>query len=175
MHKDQFLVELKELVYFSDWHRRYYTARSRKYCRFDYWVRCTLGLIGALGAIVAANETLRIYGALMAGGCAFAIGTILPNFKWDSIVQGLKDEQEEWTRIFHGYEGLLRMSTMLDKDEILSLKFEEINAVKRASALNDRKLPEDNKLLEKIKADVRTYWNLLPAEEKPAEGAPKKG
>jgi len=55
---------------------------------------------------------------------------------------------------------------MLNKDEILTLKFEEVSAVKRAAALNDRYLPEDDKLFKKIIGEVRDYWGLPPEEKK---------
>jgi len=111
MNHDEFVAKLKEMVCYSDWHKRYYTARARKYKRFDYWLKALLGLVAVVGAAMAGSNNFRVVGALLAGGCAFILGTVLPNFRWDSIVSGLKDEQEEWTRIFQGYDGVLRAFT----------------------------------------------------------------
>lgn len=107
---------------------------------------------------MAGINHFRILGSFLAGGCAFLLTTILPNFHWDEIVSGLKDEQEEWTRIFQGYEGLLRMSQILNRDEMLILEYQKVEEMRKNSALNDRNLPEDEKLLRKTEAETREYW-----------------
>src|SRR5438874_1843854 len=82
-------------------------------------------------------------GACLAGAGAFILASVLPNFHWDSIISGFKDEQEEWTRIFQGYEGLLRMAQILERDEMLAQEYQKVEELRNAAALNDRNLPED--------------------------------
>jgi hypothetical protein len=117
-------------------------------------------LVAVIGALMAGSDNLRIVGAFLAGGCAFLLGNILPTFRWNDIVSGLKDEQMEWTRIFHGYDGLLRMSQILDRDEMLEHEFQKIEELRRAADLNDRNLPEDKALLDKLEAEVRKFYRL---------------
>ena len=66
----------------------------------------------------------------------------------------------EWTRIFHGYDGLLRMSQILDRDEMLEHEFQKLEELRRAADLNDRNLPEDKALLDKLEAEVRKFYRL---------------
>src|ERR1035437_6719621 len=99
MNHEEFICELKNMVCHADWHKRYYTKRARKYKRIDNWLKSSLGLVSIIGAIMAGSDHLRVLGAFMAGGCAFLLATVLPNFRWDAIVTGLKEEQAEWTRI----------------------------------------------------------------------------
>src|ERR1700722_18404078 len=146
MNHEEFLVELKKMVAHSDWHRRYYTKRARKYKRIDYW---------------------RVFGAMLAAGSAFLLASILPNFRWDAIVSGLKDEQEEWMRIYQGYEGLLNMSKVLNRDEMLLQEYQRVEETRKALALNDRNLPEDQTLLDETEDIVRDYWGLIPRIKKP--------
>jgi hypothetical protein len=160
MNHDEFIAKLKELVCESDWLHRYYTERARKYKRIDYWIKTSLGLIAVFGAVLAGSDNYRVFGAFLAGGCAFILASILPNFRWDAIVTGLKDEQEEWTRIFQGYDGVLNMTKISDRDEILSREFQKVEELKKAAVLNDRNLPEDKNLRDKIEAEVRKYYKL---------------
>jgi hypothetical protein len=160
MNRDEFAAKLKEMTCLADWHRRYYTRRARKYKRLDYWIRTSLGLIATFGAVLAGTVSFRIEGAILAGASAFALGTLLPNFKWDSIVSGLKDEQEEWARIFQGYEGLLNMSKILERDEMLAIEFQRVEELRKAAEINDRGLPEDESLLNKTESEVRKYYHL---------------
>ena len=160
MNRDEFSAKLKELVCVADWHHRYYTQRARKYKRIDYWVRSILGALATVGAVLAGTSAYRVLGACLAGGSAFLLGNILPNFKWDSIVTGLKEEREEWARIFQGYEGLLHMSQIMDRGEMLAIEFQRVEDMRKSSLLNDRGLPEDEGLLDKIEVEVRKYYNL---------------
>jgi hypothetical protein len=160
MNHDEFIDKLKKLVCYADWHHRYYMARARKYNRFDYWIKSSLGFIAAIGAVLSSAEKFRIFGAILAGGCAFLLGSVLPNFRWDAIVSGLKEEQEEWTRIFQGYEGLLNMAQISDRDEMLSMEFQKVEELKKAAELNERNLPDDEKLLRKIEEEVRKYHKM---------------
>lgn len=160
MNHDEFIAKLKQQVCYSDWHHRYYMARAKKYSRIDYWIKSLLGFIAAIGAVMAAGDHFRIVGALLAGGCAFLLGSVLPNFRWDAIVSGLKEEQEEWTRIFQGYEGLLNMAQISDRDEMLSMEFQKVEELKKAAELNERNLPDDEILLRKIEVEVRKYHKM---------------
>jgi hypothetical protein len=160
MNHDQFISKLKEMVCLSDWHKRYYTKRARKFKRIDYWVKSSLGLIAVVGAYMASSDHFRVFGACMAGASAFLLSGILPVYRWDSIVSGLKDEQEEWTRIFQGYEGLLRMALILERDEMLAQEYQKVEELRNAADRNDRNLPEDQILLNKTEAEVRKYYGL---------------
>jgi hypothetical protein len=165
MNHEEFICELKNMVCHSDKHKRYYTKRSRKFNRWDYWLKGSLGTIAGIGALMAATDHWRVAGACVAGACSFALGSFLPNFKWEPIVSGINEEREEWTRIFQGYEGLLRMSQILERDEMLSQEYQKVEEMRKASALNDRKLPEDEVLLEEIDLEVRQYWRIKWGEE----------
>ena len=160
MNHDEFIAKLKDLVCYADWHHRYYSQRARKYKRIDYWLKTSLGFIAVIGAFMAGNDFFRVLGACLAGGCAFVLANVLPNFRWDTIVSGLKDEQEEWTRIFQGYDGLLNMTKISDRDEMLACEFQKVEELKKAAELNDRDLPEDQKLLNELEAEVRKYYKL---------------
>jgi hypothetical protein len=109
---------------------------------------------------MAGSNHYRVLGASLAGGCAFLLATVLPNFRWDSIVSGLKEEQEEWTRIFQGYDGVLNLTAISNRDEMLSREFQKVEELKKAAELNDRNLPEDKKLLNELEAEVRKYYKL---------------
>lgn len=158
MNHEEFICELKDMVCRSDLHKRYYAKRARKFNSRDYWLKGVLGVIAAIGALMAGTDHFRVVGACVAGLCAFALGSILPNFKWDSIVSGINDEREEWTRIFQGYEGVLRMSQILDRDEMIAQEYQKVEEMRKASALNDRGLPEDDDLLKRTEIEVRNYW-----------------
>jgi hypothetical protein len=160
MNHDEFAAKLKELVCYADWHHRYYTQRARKYKRFDYWLKTSLGLISIFGAVMAGSDHFRVVGAILAGSGAFILATVLPNFRWDAIVLGLKEEQAEWTRVFQGYDGLLNLTKISDRDEILTMEFQKVEELKKAAELNDRNLPEDEKLLDKLELEVRKYYGL---------------
>ncbi len=160
MNHEQFISKLKEMVCLSDWHKRYYTRRARKYKRIDNWLKSFLGAVSIIGAVMAGSNHFRVFGAALAGGCAFLLASVLPNFRWDAIVSGLKEEQEEWTRIYHGYDGLLNISQILDRDEMLTQEFQRVEELRKSSELNDRNLPEDQKLLEEIEKEVRDYHKL---------------
>ena len=160
MNQEEFIAKLKELICLSDWHHRYYTKRARKYKRIDYWIKTSLGVIAIFGAAMAGSNNLRVFGAFLAGGSAFMLASVLPNFKWEAIVTGLKEEQEEWTRIFQGYEGLMRMAVILEKDELLAQEFHRVEELRKAAELKDRNLPEDQHLLNKLESEVRKYYEL---------------
>ncbi|MGA2246429.1 MAG: hypothetical protein ABSH48_15650 [Verrucomicrobiota bacterium] len=160
MNHDEFIAKLKELLCYADWHHRYYTQRARKYKRIDYWIRTLLGLIAVVGASMAGSDHFRVVGAFLAGGCAFALASVLPNFRWDAIVSGLKEEQDERTRIFQGYDDILNMTKILDRDEMLLQEFQKVEELKKSAELNDRNLPEDQHLLDKLEAEVRQYYKL---------------
>ena len=160
MNHDEFTAKLKEMVCLADWHFRYYTQRCRKYKRIDYWLKSLLGLVSIIGALMAGSDHLRVFGAFLAGGGAFVLSSILPNFRWDAIVSGLKEEREEWTRIFQSYRGLLDMAQILDRGEMLAQEFQKVEDMRKATQLNDRGLPEDNKLLKKIETEVRKDYML---------------
>ena len=113
-----------------------------------------------IGAVMTGSSDYRILGASLAGGCAFLLASVLPNFRWDTIVSGLKDEQEEWTRIFQGYEGLLNMAQISDRDEMLAQEFQKIEELRKAAQLNDRGLPTDKKLLKETEIEVRKFYRL---------------
>jgi hypothetical protein len=165
MNHEEFNAKLKEMVCLSDWHYRYYTQRARKFKRIDYWLKSSLGMAAILGALMAGSDHLRVLGAILAGVCAFILGSILPNFRWDGIVSGLKAEQEEWTRIFQGYEGLLRISQILNRDEMLTQEFQKVEELRKAAQLNDRGLPEDQQLLDELEAEVRKYYQMTRAAQ----------
>ena len=160
MNPDQFAVELKELRCHADWHKRYYSERARKYHMIDYWLKTVLGFLALGGAALAGVAEVRMYAAFVAGGCAFLIANVIPNFKWDSIVSGFKDEALEWTKIFYGYEDLIRVAQMSEKGEILLQEFQKVREMQKAAALNDRHLPRDQKLFGKCEEEVRKYWGL---------------
>jgi len=159
MNHDEFICELKDRVCHSDWHKRYYAKRARKFNSRDYWLKAMIGIIAAIGALMAGTNHFRVFGACVAGLCGFVLGSILPNFKWDSIVSGINEEREEWTRIFQGYEGVLRMWQILDRDEMIGQEYKKVEEMQKASALNDRGLPEDEKLLKEIGKEVANYWS----------------
>src|SRR6266567_7612433 len=119
MNREKFIGELKELMCNADWHRQYFAERSRKYHRIDFWIKSSIGFVSLTGAVLVGNSKFGSFGGIIAGFGAFLIANVLPNFKWDSIVNGFKEEQEEWTRIHQGYEALLRNAEISDKDEIL--------------------------------------------------------
>lgn len=160
MNRDEFAAKLKEMVCLADWHHRYYTRRAGKYKRIDYWIRATLGALATCGAVLVGTSKYRELGAVLAGGSAFVLGTLLPNFRWDSIVSGLKDEQEDWARILQGYEGLTNMSNILDRGEMLAIEFQRVEELRKAAQLNDRGLPENKSLRDEVEAEVRKYYHL---------------
>ena len=160
MNDAQFIAKLKELVCQSDWHHRYYTQRARKYKRYDYWLRTSLGILAAAGAVFAGTSKYRVVGAVVAGAAAFTVGTVLPNYRWEGIISGLKQEQEDWTRIFQGYDGVLGMSQILNRDEMLLKEFQKVEELRKAAELHDRNLPEDKALLAHLEAETRKYYEL---------------
>jgi hypothetical protein len=160
MNQEQFIAKLKEMVCLADWEMRYFTKQAGRFKRIDYWLKSLLGLVAIIGAVMTGSSDYRILGASLAGGCAFLLASVLPNFRWDTIISGLKDEQEEWTRIFQGYEGLLNMSQISDRDEMLAQEFQKIEELRKAAQLNDRGLPTDEKLLKETEKEVRKYYGL---------------
>lgn len=159
MNHDEFISKLKDSICVADLHRRFFTKRAEKYNQYDYRIKTSLGLVAVVGAVMAGTNHLRVLGAALAGGGAFILSSILPNFKWDSIVSGFKDEQEEWTRIFQGYEGLLHMYQILERDEMIAQEFRKVEALREASQLNDRRLPKDEKLFKETGVEVAKYWS----------------
>jgi hypothetical protein len=162
MNQPEFLVELKELRCHADWHKRYYSERSRKYHRIDYWLKSGVGLFALIGAVLVGFEETRLLGALVASGCAFCMANVLPNFKWDAIISGFDDEEQDWIRIFNGYADLIRVTEIADKGEILFHEFQKIREMQKTAALNDRHLPQDKKLLDLKEAEVREFYGLDP-------------
>jgi hypothetical protein len=160
MNPEKFLYELKELRCHADWHKRYFNERSRKYQRIDYWLKSLIGVAALGGAGLCGVKELRIIGAFIAGACAVIMANVLPNFKWDAIVAGFKDEQENWIKIHQGYEDLIRVMEISDRGEILLQEFQRVREMQRAAALNEKTLPIDRALLEKLEAEVRNYYEL---------------
>lgn len=163
VNHEEFIVEVKRLVCHSDWHRRYYSKRAHKYHWIDAWIKATLGVLGVVGAGLAGNGRFPLIGAILAGGCAFVLGTILPNFKWNDIVSGLKNEEQEWAAIFTSYERVRDITILHSKTEIVAQEFQKAKALQEASRLNNRHLPEDEKLRNEIELEVRKFYDLDPA------------
>ena len=160
MNYEQFLVEINEKLCFADWHRRYYARCARIYHRIDYWMRCVLGILALTGAVMAGVPELRLLGACIAGGCAFIMANIIPIFNWDDTVDGFKAEEEEWTRIFKGYEDVISFAKISDRSEILVQEYQRVKEMQRSAALNARRLPEHRKLLDECDKETRGYYNL---------------
>jgi len=160
MNQEQFLVEIKQLRCHADWHRRYYAERTRKYNRIDYWLKSGVGFFALAGVVLAGMPQTRLYGAILASGCAFFMANVLPNFKWDSIVSVFDDEEKEWTKIFYGYEDLIRVAEISEKGEILLQEFQKVREMQKTAALNDRHLPTNKKLWDEKDTEVKEYWNL---------------
>ncbi|MGD1087899.1 MAG: hypothetical protein ABR955_04135 [Verrucomicrobiota bacterium] len=51
MNHEDFICELKDMVCRSDWHKRYYTKRARKFNSRNYWLKGALGVVSAIGAL----------------------------------------------------------------------------------------------------------------------------
>jgi len=162
MNQDEFVVELKQLRCEADWHVRYYSERSRKYHRIDYWLKSIIGLFAIFGMFLAANPETQIYGTAIAAFCALLMANILPIFKWDGIITGFKEEEQDWTRIRNGYQDLLRVTAIADRGEILLQEFQKVREMQNMAALNDRHLPQDPQLLDNKEAEVRKFYNLDP-------------
>ena len=64
------------------------------------------------------------------------------------------------TRIFQGYDGVLSMSQILNRNEMLLKEFQKVEELRKAAELHDRNLPEDKALLAKLEAETRTYYEL---------------
>ena len=52
------------------------------------------------------------------------------------------------------------MAQILDRGEMLAQEFQKVEEMRKATQLNDRGLPEDNKLLKKIETEVRKDYML---------------
>lgn len=159
MNHEEFITKLKDSICVADWHKRYFTKRAGKYCQIDDKIKSSLGFIAIIGAIMAGTNHFRVIGAFLSGGCAFALSKFLPNFSWDVKVSGFKAEQDEWTRIFQGYEGLYHMYQILERDEMITQEFQKVEELRKASQLNDRRLPKDEKLLRETGVEVAKYWS----------------
>lgn len=166
---DKFTCELKELVCHADWLKRYFSEQSRKYHKRDYWLKSGLGALALSGIVVGGITDWKLIGTLMSGVSAFIMANVLPNFKWDSIILGFKEEQEDWTRIHHGYEDLLRVAENATKDEMLFQEFQRVKAMQNNAGLEERYLPKDEKLLEKFRIEVKDFY--APDEKKEAPTA----
>jgi hypothetical protein len=162
MNHTEFESKLKEMVCLSDWHFRYYSRQCRKYKRFDYWIKSCIGLVAVIGAGMAGSDHYRILGATISGVCAVILSRVLTNFRWDEIVSGLENERQEWTRIFQGYDGLLRISKVLDRDEMLEHEFQKVEELRKAAQFNDRCLPEDFALLKKFESEAKIFHGFKP-------------
>jgi hypothetical protein len=158
MNPESFLVELKELHRNADWHRRYHGEQARRYCRIDYWMRVILGIGALVGAGLSTNEDLRIAGAILAGACGFIIANVLPLFKWDEIISGLNEAENEWTRIFKGYANVLSFFEISDRGEMLVQEFQRVKEMQAAVALSDKRLPVNKKLLKEKEMETREYY-----------------
>jgi hypothetical protein len=161
MNQEKFVVEIKQLIVQADWHRRYATAQSRKYHRIDYWAKMLVGMVSLVGAALLGNANWKWLGGIMAGVGAFILGNIVPLVKWEAIVSGLKQEQEDWTKIFHSAESLLRISEISDKGEILLQELQRIVQMRETCALNERNLPVSKKLLDKYEVETRGFYKTL--------------
>jgi len=162
MNQEPFLSELKQSCCTADWQMRYYQALARRFNRIDYWVKSLLGLFAICGAVLAGTPDYRLLGAYIAGGCAFLLANVLPIFKWDTIVSGLRAEEQDWTRIFQGYEEIISFNQISNREEMLVQEFQRIKELQKAATLNDRILPKSQKLLDKYESKVREFYNLDP-------------
>jgi len=162
MNQEKFLVETKELRCRADWHRRYYSDRANTFHRIDYWCRCFVGLAAFFGAIMALSGVpkFQTIGIILSSTSAIIIANFLPIFKWDDIVSGFKSEEEEWTRIFKGYEEIISFAEISDRGEILVQELQRIKEMQKAAALNDRMLPKSQQLFDKYEKEVREYYGL---------------
>ncbi|HEX3718049.1 MAG TPA: hypothetical protein VH595_08780 [Verrucomicrobiae bacterium] len=162
MNQEAFLGELKQACCTADWQLRYYQALARRYTRIDYWLKAFLGLSALCGAVVAGTPEYRLTGACIAGGSAFVLANVLPIFKWDTIVYGLRAEEQDWTRIFQGYEEIISFNQISNREEMLVQEFQRIKELQKAATLNDRVLPKSQALLNKFEGDIREFYNLDP-------------
>ena len=159
MNPEKFVVELKELRCVSDWHRRYYAEQARRYNRIDYWVRSLLGVAALIGAVMSGIPESRILGAILAGGCAFIMANILPIFKWEARVSGFNEAENEWMRIFKGYEDVLSFYEISDRGEILVQEFQRVKEMQKAAAFSDKRLPVNERLLRQKEQETRDYYS----------------
>ena len=157
MNHEQFLVELKERERFADCHSRYYADRATLYNRVDYWTRGCIGVIALVGVGLTGLENWREIGAIMAGGCAIITTSLFPLFKWDSIVNGFNDSENEWTRIHKGYENVFSYYNISDKAEILVQEFQRVKEMQNGAALSDKRLPYNSEKFKHYVQEVRDY------------------
>ena len=161
INQESFVVELKQRMFFAEWHKRSYAECSRIWNRRDYCLRCVIGILSLVGIVMAGSDEWREIGAFLAGGCALVMANLLPILKWDSIVSGFREEEEAWTRIFKGYEDVVNLKEIAEnKDEILIQEFQKIKETQTAAALNMRWLPHHKKIWVKCDKEVREYHNL---------------
>ena len=157
MNQEKFIVQAKDKRCFADWHSRYYAKQARKYHRIDYWMKSIIGVLALAGAIMTGFPEWRLAGAFLAAACAIIISNILPNFKWDDTVSGFKAEEEEWTRIFKGYEAVVSFTEISDRGEILLQEYQRIVEMQNSAALNSRWLPKDQKVWDECDKETRDY------------------
>lgn len=157
MNQEQFLVELKERQRLADCHRRYYADRAKTFNRADYWLRGIIGVTALIGVGLSSNKDWREVGAMIAGGCAVVTTSLFPLFKWDSIVTGFNDAEDEWMRIFNGYNNVLSYFNISDRGEILVQEFQRVKEMQSGSALSDKKLPYNHEKLRHYETEVRNY------------------
>jgi len=160
MNQEKFLVNAKEKLCFSDWHKRYYARQARKYNRADYWMKAIIGVLALVGAIMTGFPDWRMPGAFLAAACAIVVSNLLPRFKWDETVSGFKEEEEEWMRIFKGYEDVISFTEISDRGEILLQEYQRIVEMQKAAALNSRRLPHNQKVWDECDKETRAYYNL---------------
>jgi hypothetical protein len=96
VNQNEFVDELNRAICSADWHKRYYAKRAHKYHWIAFWIRLILGVVALLGAGLATAPKYRLIGALIASGCAGLTASISPLTRWESIVSGIKKEEEEW-------------------------------------------------------------------------------
>jgi hypothetical protein len=175
MNHEEFIVQVKECVCRSDWHWQYYSALANRYHWRNVWLKGSLGVLGVIGATMAGSGTFQVVGAVLAGGSAFILGSVLPAFNWDKVVSGLKDEEQEWASIFTNYERVRDIATLYSKNEILAQEFQKAKALQESSRLNDRYLPQDEKLRDEIELKVREYYGLdaVPIQDLGPEASPE--
>jgi len=164
MNHEEFEAKLKEMIWTADWHQRYYKKLAARWDRRDYWLKATLGTLSIAGAAMVSSGHASVYGAWLAAGSAAVLGALLPNYKWDAMISGLKDERDEWIRIFQGYEGLQSMFKILERDEMLTQEWQKVEELRKATEATERGLPEDEKLLLEIQKKVEKYHDLMPSE-----------
>jgi len=159
MNREKMIEDVKELLCHADWHKRYFSHMFRRFSTIDYWMRVILALTSLTGVSLAATQ-YHLLGTFLAAGAAFLVANVLPILKWDTILTGFREEQETWTRIYHGYDNLLRNMEVAERDELLILDFKRIKESQEKASLDERHLPVDQKILDQEEEAVRKFHAL---------------